>query len=269
VTARRRSQERAESGLISRGSDHRPEIEDPTAASPVLRARLRGTRASPRSVHRPVRRPLIPVRRPPAPRRPQLEAAPAPRALATAAAAGGWALPLIVVSMGSFMAVLDTTIVNVAISHIQDQFGGSTTDVEWISTAYTLVLGIVVPTSAWLTERFGLRRVYLLAVIGFTLGSALCGMAFSLDMLIGFRVFQAIGGGLLPVLAQTIVFRVVPREKIGMAMSLYGLRLVVAPAIGPTLGGWLVEDVDWRLIFYINVPVGVLVASGILSILLG
>jgi EmrB/QacA subfamily drug resistance transporter len=165
------------------------------------------------------------------------------------------------------MAVLDSTIVNVAIPRIQGQFGGSTQDVEWISTAYTLVLGIVVPTSAWLGARFGLRTLYLRAVVLFTIGSALCGVASSLNILIAFRVLQALGGGLMPVLALTILYQLVPRRSIGVAMSMYGLGVVVAPAVGPVLGGWLVQDINWRLIFYINVPVGVLVSFGILMAL--
>jgi MFS family permease len=169
--------------------------------------------------------------------------------------------------MAALPTVLETSIVNVAISRIQGEFGGSTTDVQWISTAYTLALGVVVPTSAWLGDRFGLQRVYVLALVGFTIGSALCGVASSLDTLIAFRVFQAIGGGLLPVLAQTMIYRVVPRERIGSAIGLYGLGIIVAPAVGPTLGGWLVEDVNWRLIFYINVPVGVVATILSLTIL--
>lgn len=176
-------------------------------------------------------------------------------------------LPLAVVSAGTFMAVLDSTIVNVAISRIQGEFGRGIDDVEWIATAYTLVLGIVVPTSAWLGGRLGLRRLYLLAVVEFTIGSALCGLASSLNILIAFRVLQAVGGGLMPVLALTILYQLVPRKNIGVAMSMYGLGVVVAPAVGPVLGGWLVQDVSWRLIFYINVPVGVVVSLGILTVL--
>jgi EmrB/QacA subfamily drug resistance transporter len=200
----------------------------------------------------------IPVRGPAAAPPARLDTALA--ATRAANAASGWVLPISIVTIGSFMALLDTSIVNVAISRIQGEFGGSTTDVQWISTAYTLALGVVVPTSAWLGDRFGLQRVYVLALVGFTIGSALCGVASSLDTLIAFRVFQAIGGGLLPVLAQTMIYRLVPRERIGSAIGLYGLGIIVAPAVGPTLGGWLVENVNWRLIFYINVPVGVVAA---------
>jgi EmrB/QacA subfamily drug resistance transporter len=173
----------------------------------------------------------------------------------------------VVVMIGSFMALLDTSIVNVATSKIQSEFGASTDQVQWIATGYSLALGIVVPTSGWLGDRFGLKPLYVVSLLGFVAGSALCGLAWNLDTLIVFRVVQAIGGGLLPVLAQTIIYRLVPRDRIGAAMGLYGLGIVVAPAIGPALGGWLVEDVNWRLIFYINVPIGILGALGALSIL--
>jgi EmrB/QacA subfamily drug resistance transporter len=223
--------------------------------------------ASPRTVHHPAWRPAVPVGGPVAAPPARLDAGPAPAPARVAGAASGWVLPLSIVTLGSFMALLDTSIVNVAISRIQGEFGGSTTDVQWIATAYTLTLGVVVPTTAWLSNRFGLQRVYVVAVAWFTLGSALCGVAASLDTLIAFRVFQAIGGGLMPVLAQSMIYQMVPREGIGSAIGLYGLGIVVAPAVGPSLGGWLVTDVNWRLIFYINVPIGVLVTLLSLTLL--
>ena len=170
----------------------------------------------------------------------------------------GWRIPLAVLIAGMFMSVLDVSIVNVAIATIQSDFGGSTADVAWITTAYSLVLGVIVPASAWLGDRFGLDRVYMISLAGFALASALCGLAWSLNSLIAFRVIQAIPGGLLPVVTLTMVYRIVPRQKIGTAMGMYGLGIVFAPAIGPTLGGYLVEYVSWRLVFYINVPVAVL-----------
>jgi EmrB/QacA subfamily drug resistance transporter len=172
--------------------------------------------------------------------------------------ATGWRIPLAVLIGGMFMSVLDVSIVNVAIATIQSDFGGSTADVAWVTTAYSLVLGVIVPASAWLGDRFGLDRVYMIALAGFAAGSALCGLAWSLNSLIAFRVIQAIPGGLLPVVTLTMVYRIVPRQKIGTAMGMYGLGIVFAPAIGPTLGGYLVEYMSWRLVFYINVPVGVL-----------
>ncbi|MEA2671324.1 MAG: hypothetical protein QOG45_1544 [Chloroflexota bacterium] len=163
-----------------------------------------------------------------------------------------------VVVVGMFMAVLDTSIVNVAVPRIQTQFGASNDDVQWIVTAYTLSMGVVVPVSGWLGDRFGLRRIYNLAMVLFVIGSALCGLAWGLNSLVGFRILQAVGGGLLPAISMAMVYRIAPRERIGMAMGLYGLGIVFAPALGPTLGGYLVEYVDWRLIFYINVPIGIM-----------
>src|SRR5882757_7061555 len=175
-----------------------------------------------------------------------------------AASKPGWVVPLAVVVIGMFMSTLDTSIVNVAIPTMQKQFGVSTDSIEWVSTAYTLCLGVVVPTSAWLGERIGLRRLYLISLLSFAGFSALCGMAGDLNSMILYRILQAIPGGVIPVTCLTILYRIVPREKIGTAMGLYGLGIIVAPGIGPTLGGYLVEYVDWRLIFYINVPVGIL-----------
>jgi len=159
---------------------------------------------------------------------------------------------------GMFMSVLDISIVNVAIPTMQNDFGVTTDEIQWVATAYSLALGVVVPVSAWCADRFGPTRVYNISLLGFAAGSALCGLAWNLNSMIVFRVFQAIPGGVLPVVTLTILYRIVPKEKIGAAMGMYGLGIIVAPAVGPTLGGYLVEYVDWRLIFFINVPVGIL-----------
>ncbi|MGH3918301.1 MAG: MDR family MFS transporter, partial [Pseudonocardiaceae bacterium] len=172
--------------------------------------------------------------------------------------APGWGLPLAVLITGMFMSILDISIVNVAIPTIQNEFGATTDEVQWVVTAYTLALGVVVPATAWLGDRFGLSRVYNLALLAFAAGSALCGLAWDLNSLVIFRIVQAIPGGILPVITLAILYRIVPRDRLGAAMGLYGLGVVFAPAIGPTLGGYLVEYVDWRLIFFINVPIGIL-----------
>lgn len=184
-------------------------------------------------------------------------AAPTTKAVEDPKAMAHWVVPLAVLIAGMFMSVLDTSIVNVAVSTIQTELGGSTEDVQWISTAYSLVLGVVVPASAWLGNRFGLGRVYTIALAAFALGSALCGFAWSLNSLIAFRIIQAIPGGLLPAVTLTMVYMIVPRQKIGAAMGMYGLGIIFAPAIGPALGGYLVEYISWRLVFYINVPIGI------------
>lgn len=157
-----------------------------------------------------------------------------------------------------FMSVLDTSIVNVALPTIQHELGISSTDGQWVSTAYSLAEGVMVPISGWLGYRFGSKKIYLLCLAGFTLASVLCGLAGGLGTLVAFRILQAIPGGVIPVTCMTMLRRMVPPERLGAAMGLYGLGIIVAPALGPTLGGLLVEYVDWRFIFFVNVPVGVL-----------
>ena len=176
----------------------------------------------------------------------------------SAAGAGSWLLPLAVLVVGMFMSVLDTSIVNVALPTVQIDLGISANDGQWVSTAYSLTEGIMVPISAWLGYRFGSKKIYLFCLAGFTLASALCGLAGGLGTLVAFRILQAIPGGVIPVTCMTMLRRMVPPERLGAAMGLYGLGIIVAPALGPTLGGVLVEYVDWRFIFFVNVPVGVL-----------
>ena len=171
---------------------------------------------------------------------------------------GPWLVPLLVLVFGMFMSLLDTTIVNVAIPRMQADFGVTTTDIQWIATAYTLTLGVVVPLSGWLGDRFGHAKVYIWSMLGFAATSALCGLAWDLGSMIAFRILQAAPGGILPVVAMAMLYRIVPREKMGMAMGIFGIGVSFAPALGPTLGGYLVEYVDWRLIFYINVPFGLI-----------
>jgi MFS family permease len=124
-----------------------------------------------------------------------------------------------VVIVGMFMSVLDVSIVNVAIPRMQKEFGTATENIQWITTAYTLCLGVIVPTSAWLGERLGLRRLYLLSLVAFAFASALCGMAWDLNSMIIFRVLQAVPGGVIPVTCLTILYRMVPRRELGTAME--------------------------------------------------
>jgi EmrB/QacA subfamily drug resistance transporter len=176
---------------------------------------------------------------------------------------------LIVLVTGMFMSVLDVSIVNVAIPAMQKDFGATTDDIQWVATSYSLALGVIVPASAWLGEKIGLKRAYIFSLVGFAAGSALCGLAWDLNSMIAFRILQAIPGGIIPVVALSMVYRVVPKQKIGAAMGMYGLGIVVAPAVGPTLGGYLVEYVDWRLIFFINVPIGAIGAVAAIVLLPG
>jgi EmrB/QacA subfamily drug resistance transporter len=188
----------------------------------------------------------------------QAPAKAAPAKATPAQSDNSWIVPLAVLIVGMFMSVLDTSIVNIAIPKMQTALSASPDDIEWVVTGYTLVLGMVVPLSGWLGLRLGLTRLYVISMVGFALGSGLCGLAWNLDSMIAFRVLQAIPGGVLPVATMTLLFQIVPPARIGTAMGMYGLGVVVAPAIGPTLGGALVEYVDWRLIFIINVPIGIL-----------
>ena len=170
----------------------------------------------------------------------------------------GWILALAVTVIGAFMAILDTSIVNVAIPHIMTVFGVSQNDVQWIVTIYLLALGVVVPLSGWLGDTVGLKRLYIASLLVFTLGSALSALSPSLGFLIWARVLQALGGGMIMPTTMSMVFQMVPRDRIGTAMGFWGLSLLLAPAIGPTVGGYLVEYVDWRWIFTINIPIGIL-----------
>jgi EmrB/QacA subfamily drug resistance transporter len=179
---------------------------------------------------------------------------------------GGWLVPLLVLVGGMFMVVLDISIVNVAVPTIQRDFGASVDDIQWISTAYNLTLAATVPLAGWVGDRVGLTKVYLVCLGGFALGSALCGLAWDMGSMIAFRIVQAVPGGVLPVVTMALLYTIVPREKMGTAMGIFGQGIIVGPAVGPTLGGYLVEYVDWRLIFLINVPVAT--AGVILGVML-
>ncbi len=168
-----------------------------------------------------------------------------------------WGVALAVLVIGAFMAILDSSIVNIAIPKLESVFSVNTAEVQWVVTIYLLVLGVVVPAAGYLGDRFGYRTVYMAALVIFTIGSALSGLSWSLNVLTVFRVVQALGGGLIMPITMAMVYRIVPRQQIGTAMGFWGLAIIVAPAIGPTLGGYLVEYVNWRLIFYINVPIGI------------
>ena len=170
-----------------------------------------------------------------------------------------------VVILGVFMSILDQTIVNIALPTLETDFGADVHSVQWVLTAYILTQGVATPATAFFADRFGIKRFYIISLAAFTAGSALCGLAWSLPVLIFFRVLQGAGGAALFPLSITLLFREFPPQERGMAMGLFGVPALLAPAIGPTLGGYLVTSVGWQLIFYINVPIGV--AAVILSFL--
>ncbi len=169
-----------------------------------------------------------------------------------------WLGPVLVALIGAFMAILDGSIVNVAIPTMMNVFNTGPDSIQWVSTIYLLALGVVTPLSGWLGDRLGFKRLYILSMGAFVAGSLLCTFAWSLNSLIVARVIQAIGGGMIMPTTMAMIYRMVPRDKIGAGMGIFGIALLVAPAIGPTLGGYLVEYVDWRWIFTINLPIGVI-----------
>jgi len=163
-----------------------------------------------------------------------------------------------VVIIGVFMSILDQTIVNIAIPRLQATFGADIHSVQWVLTAYILTQGVVTPTAAYFSDRFGIKRFYIISLIAFTAGSALCGIAWSLPVLILFRILQGAGGAALFPLSITMLFREFPPQERGAAMGFFGIPALLAPALGPTLGGYIVTYAGWPLIFYINVPVGII-----------
>src|SRR6266487_6121896 len=175
-----------------------------------------------------------------------------------------WILAMVVI-LGVFMSILDQTIVNIAIPRLQTAFGVDIHSVQWVLTAYILAQGVATPTAAFFADTLGIKRFYIISLAAFTLGSALCGVAWSLPILITFRVLQGLGGAALFPLSITLLFREFPPQERGTAMGFFGVPALLAPAIGPTLGGYLVTFVGWQAIFFINVPIGIIAI--ILSIL--
>ncbi|HYW76478.1 MAG TPA: DHA2 family efflux MFS transporter permease subunit [Gammaproteobacteria bacterium] len=164
-----------------------------------------------------------------------------------------------VVALAAFMEVLDISIANVALDHIAGAMSVSIDTSTWILTSYTVTNAIVVPISGWLSEVVGRKRFFQLSIAGFAIASLLCGIAPTIGMLVLFRAIQGIAGGGLQPVSQAILADAFPPAKRGTAFALYGLAVVFAPAIGPTIGGWITDTISWRWVFLINVPVGVIV----------
>src|SRR5579872_5279442 len=168
-----------------------------------------------------------------------------------------WIIAL-TVTLATFMEVLDTSIANVALPHIAGGLSAGEDEATWVLTSYLVSNAIVLPLTGWLSTVFGRKRFYMTCVAIFTVSSMLCGFAPSLAWLVVFRILQGAGGGALQPISQAILLESFPKHKQGMAMAMFGVGVVMAPIIGPTLGGWLTDSYSWRWIFLINIPVGVL-----------
>ncbi|MDQ3818440.1 MAG: DHA2 family efflux MFS transporter permease subunit, partial [Acidobacteriota bacterium] len=162
------------------------------------------------------------------------------------------------VMLATFMEVLDTSVANVALPHIGGNLSATPEEATWVLTSYLVSNAIILPATNWLSRYFGRKRFLIVCIGIFTLSSALCGAATSLGMLIFARILQGAGGGALQPIAQSVLLESFPPEKRGSAMAVFGMGVVVAPIIGPTLGGWITDNYSWRWIFYINVPIGIL-----------
>src|SRR6516164_9476439 len=158
----------------------------------------------------------------------------------------------------TFMEVLDTTVVNVSLPHIAGNLSATIDEATWVLTSYLVANAIILPITGWLSNQFGRKRLLMFSVVGFTVSSFLCGAAPSLPLLILFRLLQGACGGSLAPLSQAVLLEAFPPEARGKAMGFWGLGIVVAPVLGPVLGGWLTDSYSWRWVFYINLPVGIL-----------
>jgi EmrB/QacA subfamily drug resistance transporter len=161
-----------------------------------------------------------------------------------------------VVVLGTFMSILDTTIVNVAINTLSREFHTDLATIQWVSTGYMLALATVIPLTGWAADRFGTKRLYMISIGLFLAGSALSGLAWSAGSLIAFRVLQGLGGGMIMPAGMTILSQAAGPQRMGRVMGIVGVPMLMAPIIGPVLGGWLVDDISWRWIFYVNIPIG-------------
>ena len=182
------------------------------------------------------------------------------------AAANPWLVAAVVV-IPTFMEVLDTTIAVVALRYIAGGLSATVDDGEWVLTSYLAANAIILPITGWLSAHLGRRNYFLMSIGIFTLSSALCGLAGSLGQLILFRIIQGLAGGGLQPSSQAVLLDAFPREKQGVAMTLFGLAALLAPVVGPTLGGWLTDQYEWRWVFLINVPVGLLAFGGCYALL--
>jgi DHA2 family multidrug resistance protein len=166
------------------------------------------------------------------------------------------------IMLATIMQVLDTTIANVALPSMVGDLGASADTINWVLTSYIVAAAIMTPVTGWLADRFGRKELFLVSVIGFTVSSMLCGIAWSLETMVLFRVLQGLFGAAIVPLSQTFLLDINPKERHGQAMAMWGAGIMVGPIIGPTLGGWLTESYNWRWVFFINLPVGIIAVLG-------
>ena len=167
------------------------------------------------------------------------------------------ALLTIGVMAATIMQILDSTIANVALPHMQASLGATTDTITWVLTSYIVASAVAIPMTGWLADRVGSRRLFLTCVVGFVIASMLCGLATSLPEMVAFRVLQGVAAAFMNPLSQTVMMDINPPSKQASAMSIWGMGVMVGPILGPVIGGWLTEDYDWRWVFYVNVPIGI------------
>jgi DHA2 family multidrug resistance protein len=180
----------------------------------------------------------------------------------TGAAAPNRVMITAVVGLATIMQALDTTIANVSLPYIQGSLAANQNEVEWVLTSYIVAAAIMTPPTGYLTERFGVKRLFLTSIVGFTVGSMLCGMATSIGEIVVFRLIQGAFGAALVPLSQAVLMDTYPPERQGTAMAYWGMAIMIGPIIGPVLGGWLTFNYSWRWDFYINVPIGIVAFLG-------
>src|SRR5438477_9005625 len=177
-----------------------------------------------------------------------------------------WRISAVVI-VGSIMSILDTTIVNVALATLGRELHSTIDQIQWVVTGYMLSLAAVIPVTGWAARRFGAKRVYLTSLVLFTAGSALCGLANSSTELIVFRVIQGVGGGMILPVGQLMMAEAAGPTRMGRVMSVVAVPAMLAPILGPTIGGLIIQNASWRWIFYVNVPIGVIAVAAALRYL--
>ena len=184
----------------------------------------------------------------------------------TAGSANRMAITVCVI-LATVMQALDTTIANVALPYMQGSVSATQDQIDWVLTSYIVAAAIMTPPTGFLAGRFGLKRLFLTSVAGFTIASMLCGMAQSLVQIVLFRILQGAFGAALVPLSQSVLLNINPPERQGSAMAMWGMAVMAGPILGPVLGGWLTENYTWRYVFYINVPIGILCFLGMRAFL--